>query len=86
MCRVLPRSTSEQKAHYLVHQLDSKTKLSKHTTHHLLIDVLHSCHGAPPPTLRHTTISRHAMQQVYIVKLEKAILISINLTIMCITR
>ena len=40
-CRVLPRSTSEQKAHYLVHQLDSKTKLSKHTTHHPLIDVLH---------------------------------------------
>jgi hypothetical protein len=30
-CYVSPRSTSEQKAHYLVHQLDSKTKLSKHT-------------------------------------------------------
>jgi len=38
--RVLPRSTSEQKAQYLVHQLASKTKLSKHTTHHPLINVL----------------------------------------------
>jgi len=31
-CPVSPRSTREQRAHYLVHQLDSKTKLSKHTT------------------------------------------------------
>ncbi len=30
-------------------------------------------HGAPPPVPRHTTISQHAMQQVYILKLEKTI-------------
>ena len=41
MCVVfLSRSTREQRAHFLVHQLDSKTNLSKHTTHHPLIDVL----------------------------------------------
>jgi hypothetical protein len=40
MCCVSPRSTSEQRAHYLVHQLDSKNKLRKHTTHHPLINVL----------------------------------------------
>jgi hypothetical protein len=40
-CRVSPRSTREQRAHYLVHQLHSKTKLSKHTTHQPLINVLH---------------------------------------------
>ena len=32
VCHVSPWSTREQRAHYLVHQLDSKTKLSKHTT------------------------------------------------------
>jgi hypothetical protein len=32
VCHVSPRSTREQRAHYLVHQLDSKTNLSKHTT------------------------------------------------------
>ena len=31
-CPVSPRSTREQRAHYLVHQFDSKTKLNKHTT------------------------------------------------------
>ena len=40
VCRVSSWSTSEQRAHYLVHQLDSKTNLSKHTSHHPLIDVL----------------------------------------------
>lgn len=40
---VLFGSTSEQKALYLVHQLERKTNPSNHTTHHYLIDVLHWC-------------------------------------------
>ena len=36
VCYVSPRSTREQRAHYLVHQLDSKTKPSKHTHINLL--------------------------------------------------
>ena len=45
----------------------------------------HGRHGAPPPALRHTTISQHTAQQVYVIKTRKTILFTINLTTMCTT-
>ena len=35
---------------------------------HFLPPSSHGRHGAPPPASRHTTISRHATKQVYVVK------------------
>ncbi len=32
---------------------------------------VHSPHAAPPPALRHSTISQHTAQQVYVVKTRK---------------
>jgi hypothetical protein len=34
----------------------------------------YGCHGAPLPAFKHTTISEHTMEQVYIVKTRKTII------------
>ena len=43
----------------------------------------HGRHGAPPPALRHTTISRHATKQVYVVKTRKTILLFLLIWLLC---
>ena len=66
VCHVSPRSTREQRAHYLVHQLDSKTKLSKHTTstsYRCLALVLGNLSQRTPrfPKKISTTTKKHAV-------------------------
>ncbi len=50
----------------------TKEKLGKtctlHTDEPWRPPLSHGCHGAPLPAPRHTTISQHATQQVYIIK------------------
>ncbi len=67
MCHVSPRSARERRTHYLVHQLDSKTKLSKHTTstsYRCLALVLGNLSQRTPRFPKKTTISttkKHAV-------------------------